>query len=34
MLRSRFSEEQIAAILKEAHRGGKVRELIRRHGIS
>ena len=32
MRKSRYSEEQIIAILKEAERG-KVMEVIRRHGI-
>ena len=34
MKRSRFSEEQILAILKEAEAGGSVREISRRHGIA
>ena len=34
MKRSRFSEEQIIGILKEAEGGSKVTELCRRHGIS
>lgn len=34
MKRSRFSEEQIISILKEAEAGGSVRELCRRHGIA
>lgn len=33
MRKSRYSEEQIIAILKEAERG-KVMEVIRRHGIA
>jgi putative transposase len=33
MRKSRFSDEQILAILKEAERG-KVMEVIRRHGIA
>jgi len=33
MRKSRFSDEQILAILKEAERG-KVTEVIRRHGIA
>ena len=34
MNRSRFTEEQIAAVLKEAEAGMKVQELCRKHGIS
>lgn len=34
MKRSRFSEEQIIGILKEAESGGGIGELARRHGIS
>ena len=34
MKRSRFSDEQIIAILKENEAGAKVDELCRRHGIS
>ncbi|MBI2890007.1 MAG: transposase [Nitrospirae bacterium] len=34
MKKSRFSEEQILAILKEAEAGAKISELCRRHGIA
>ncbi len=34
MRKSRFSETQIVAILKEADQGFKVREICRKHGIS
>jgi putative transposase len=34
MKRSRFSEEQIIAILKEHERGSKTPDLCRKHGIS
>ena len=34
MKRSRFKEEQIIAILKEAEAGMKLAELVRKHGIS
>ena len=34
MKKSRFSEEQIVAILKESEAGTPTKELVRRHGIS
>ena len=34
MRKSRFSEEQIVAILKESEAGTPTAELVRRHGIS
>jgi putative transposase len=34
MKKSRFTEERIIAILKQAEAGVKVAELVRRHGIS
>jgi putative transposase len=34
MKKSRFSEEQIVAILQEWDAGGKVADLVRRHGVT
>ena len=34
MKRSRFTEEQVFAILKEGEAGGTVKEVCRRHGVS
>ena len=34
MKRRRFTEERIVQILKEAEAGAKVKELVRKHGIS
>ena len=34
MKRSRFSEEQIVAVLQEWEKGAKVTELVRRHGVT
>ena len=33
-MKRRYTEEQIIAILREQEAGGKVKEIIRRHGIS
>ena len=34
MRQTRFTDEQIIGILKEAEAGGQVRELCRRHGVT
>jgi putative transposase len=34
MKKSRFSEEQIVALLQEWDAGGKVTDLVRRHGVT
>lgn len=34
MKKSRFSEEQIVAILQEWDAGGKIADLVRRHGVT
>ena len=34
MRKSRFTDEQKIAIIAEAERGGKIAEVLRRHGIS
>lgn len=34
MTRKRHTEEQIIAVLKDAHAGGSVQDLCRKHGIS